>query len=295
MRTTMKAAIAGAAALLLAGCAGAQLNTARGTQPAGTPFAQSLFSGYMGLAETEYAEYDYGDADFFGAKAIATTGEAEVLPEEINARKLPSDAVSELTDARARLIAVLDATARKKAAAVAARAQVMFDCWMQEQEENRQPDDIAKCRSDFYDALELAESIMAKKKKKAAPAKKAPAAMAVDFNTRNWVIYFGHNGKALDADAKADINAIIAHYKTGKGKKIKIRLGGHTDSSGTPEYNVGLALDRADEVALALIDAGVIANDIIIRGYGETDLAVATPEGQREAKNRRVEVEVGPK
>jgi len=294
MRTTMRASIAGLAALLLAGCAGMQLNTARETQPAGTPFAQSLFAGYMELAETEYAEFDYADADLFASKAIATTGEAEVLPEEIEARKLPDDAVGDLTDARARLMAVLDATARKKAAAVAARAQVMFDCWMQEQEENLQPEDIAKCRADFFEALELAESIMAKKKKKAAPAKKAPAA-AMAFPARHWVIYFDHNGKALDADANADIAAIVAHYKTGKGKKVKIRLGGHTDSSGTPEYNVGLALDRADEVALALIDAGVIANDIIIRGYGQAEPAVATPAGQREAKNRRVEVEVGPK
>ena len=36
----------------------------------------------------------------------------------------------------------------------AARAQVMFDCWMQEQEENFQTDHIAACRNRFFAALE---------------------------------------------------------------------------------------------------------------------------------------------
>ena len=41
---------------------------------------------------------------------------------------------------RARLMAALSAGARDKAPIQAANAQVMFDCWMQEQEENFQPD-----------------------------------------------------------------------------------------------------------------------------------------------------------
>ena len=157
-----------------------------------------------------------------------------------------------------------------------------------------QPDDIAKCRADFFAALELVEKIMAPKMKKKAPAK-AAASAKMAFDARSWTIYFDHNAKALSAEASSQIAAIATYFHTGQGQKIKIRLGGHTDQSGTPEYNVGLALDRADEVALALFDAGVAANDIIIRGHGETEPAMATAEGQREPKNRRVEVEVGPK
>ena len=52
-----------------------------------------------------------------------------------------------LSGARSRLIAAFGAGARKRAPKQAAEAQLRFDCWMQEQEENFQPDDIdAPCR-----------------------------------------------------------------------------------------------------------------------------------------------------
>ncbi len=40
----------------------------------------------------------------------------------------------------------------------AANAQVMFDCWMQEQEENFQPPDIARCRDGFSAAIAAVEA-----------------------------------------------------------------------------------------------------------------------------------------
>ena len=69
-------------------------------------------------------------------------------------------------------MAALTAGARDKAPIQAANAQVNFDCWMQEQEENFQPDDIARCRSGFTQALLGAEAAV-----KPAPMAKAPAPM----------------------------------------------------------------------------------------------------------------------
>ena len=34
----------------------------------------------------------------------------------------------------------------------------MYDCWVQEQEENFQPDDIARCRDGFLAAMEEVEA-----------------------------------------------------------------------------------------------------------------------------------------
>ena len=57
-------------------------------------------------------------------------------------RDLPPEHVGELTEARRRLMAVLSRHARIIAPERTAEAQLEFDCWMQEQEENRQPKDF---------------------------------------------------------------------------------------------------------------------------------------------------------
>src|SRR3546814_13032520 len=61
--------------------------------------------------------------------------------------------VGTLTSSRERLMAVLAAGAAQSDPTQAAEAQVAFDCWMQEQAENFQPDDIAACRDRFEAAM----------------------------------------------------------------------------------------------------------------------------------------------
>jgi outer membrane protein OmpA-like peptidoglycan-associated protein len=64
------------------------------------------------------------------------------------------------------------------------------------------------------------------------------------------------------------------------------------DTSGTPRYNQGLSVRRAQAVAAELIKDGVPANVITIQGFGDTHLLVPTGPGVREPQNRRVEIVV---
>src|SRR3546814_14447170 len=75
--------------------------------------------------------------------------------------------VGTLTSSRERLMAVLAAGAAQSDPTQAAEAQVAFDCWMQEQEENFQPDDIAACR-------ERCEAEMAGREREPAPTAATP-------------------------------------------------------------------------------------------------------------------------
>ena len=70
---------------------------------------------------------------------------------------------------------------------------------------------------------------------------------------------------------------------------------GHTDSTGTHEYNQGLSERRAQSVASYLTSRGVQSVRIATRGYGETQLLVnpETSEADRQA-NRRVEIRIAP-
>lgn len=68
----------------------------------------------------------------------------------------------------------------------------------------------------------------------------------------------------------------------------KIEIQGHTDTVATEEFNLNLSQDRSQAVMTYLIEHGVDPELLIARGYGETDLAVETPDNTPEQKNRRV-------
>ena len=128
-----------AATLLVAAC-GRQLGTVGDLAQQGNAFDQALYANYLERSELEYGEGDYGKSDLFANKArSAAAGEAfgPVNPGDYD---LPGETVSEITSARARLVTALDASGRTKLPDQAGRAQVMFDCWVEEQAENRQPD-----------------------------------------------------------------------------------------------------------------------------------------------------------
>jgi OOP family OmpA-OmpF porin len=66
----------------------------------------------------------------------------------------------------------------------------------------------------------------------------------------------------------------------------RIEVNGYTDTSGTPQYNQGLSIRRAQAVAGELVRDGVIG----VQGFGETHPLVPTGAGVREPQNRRVEI-----
>ncbi len=270
------------AVAMLSGCAGTELGKAEKKGPAGSAFQNDLYSGYIDLSSSEYAEGDYRDSDYFARKAMtAGTGEA-VQPTMIKARNLPSDKEDMLAASRLRLMAAMAAGAADKAPEDAAHAQVMFDCWMQEQEENRQPDDIEACRTGFYEALNLAEMAVAPEPVAAAPAPPPDA--------QTFVLYFGTGDFEVDIAAEAVLSQVRAVASKMAGAKITVI--GFTDTEGTSKHNLELSDQRAEAVARALADAA--AQKIDTLSFGQYNQAVPTGDGVEEALNRRVEIMVSP-
>jgi outer membrane protein OmpA-like peptidoglycan-associated protein len=73
-----------------------------------------------------------------------------------------------------------------------------------------------------------------------------------------------------------------------------VEVAGHTDSTGSAEYNQALSVRRAQSVAAYLISRPVRADRLVMVGAGENRpiASNATPEGQ--ARNRRVEITIVP-
>lgn len=76
--------------------------------------------------------------------------------------------------------------------------------------------------------------------------------------------------------------------------KSYVQVEGHTDSTGSDDYNQQLSQRRANSVANYLVSREVLPGRLIVRGYGESEPIAdnSTSHGRRE--NRRVEIEISP-
>lgn len=289
MRQETKFIVLGLAAMSLTACAGLELQNAKMAQPSGSAFSMALYEGYVQLSENEYDEGDYFDSDVFAMRAVASTGGNVPQPEAIDARDLPADSVGDLADARTSLMSVLDADAADKWPDLAADAQVMFDCWMQEQEENRQPEDIAACRRGFENAM---VQIRAKMKPVAMPAPEpAPMPDPVAALPGPFAVPFDFDSSSINTAGASIINEAAQGFAAAGAGRISLR--GHTDSSGDNRYNATLSKARANAVKEALVAKGVPADAISAIFFGERKQAEPTGDGVRSQANRRVEIVIG--
>jgi OOP family OmpA-OmpF porin len=273
---------AGALALLLANCAYVDIDDVRGMEPQGTDFTKALFNEYVTLADEEVAEYDWDNASMYTSKAQVAGGGEAIEPNDPANYALPADMMGEFTDARARLMAALDGGGRDVAPADAAHAQAMYDCWIEEQEEGHQPDDIARCKNAFWGSLAVVEAALNPPEEMAAPAEEEPAWPGP------YIIYFGFDQDAIVESAMGVVSEIAAQIAAVGPSKVTVY--GHADRAGSDEYNVGLSRRRADNVANALVAAGVSADILEIMEFGESQPLVPTDDGVRNPENRRVEI-----
>jgi len=105
-------------------------------------------------------------------------------------------------------------------------------------------------------------------------------------------ITFDTNSSTLQSRFQNTLDSVVLVLN--EYKSTMINVVGHTDSTGSKEYNQNLSVQRAISVANYLANKGVAQQRLAASGYGEA-FPVApntTPEGR--AQNRRVEVELQP-
>jgi outer membrane protein OmpA-like peptidoglycan-associated protein len=105
---------------------------------------------------------------------------------------------------------------------------------------------------------------------------------------RSYLVFFDWDKATLTVRARQIIRE--AADNSTHVQYTRIEVNGYTDTSGTPQYNMGLSIRRADAVKSELIRDGVPVAAIATQGFGETHLLVATGPGVREPQNRRVEI-----
>jgi len=273
----------------LAGCAGrgnvltSADNVAAADKAAaagGNSFTQSLASEYAQFASYEQQQDDYGNADYFAKKSLLAAKGQDVPPEAVDRWNIPDTKRNELANARVRLMKALASGAQQRQPVLAAKAQGRYDCWMEQQEENWQIEDIAQCQQQFEAAMNQLEA------QAQGPAQPA----AVPAAEHKFEVYFNFDRYSLTPEAKRIVDQAAATVKQQPSARIDVV--GKTDTVGTDAYNKRLSDRRARAVVAELVAQGVPRDRISASGVGETQLPVPTPQGVREARNRVAEITI---
>jgi outer membrane protein OmpA-like peptidoglycan-associated protein len=102
---------------------------------------------------------------------------------------------------------------------------------------------------------------------------------------------FKTNKYALSDDEKAKLTDFASKLKS-DNRNVYIEIQGHTDSTGTADYNETLGEERADAVRLFLNEQGVALNRMNSISYGETAPVADNKTKAGRAQNRRVNIVV---
>ncbi len=243
--------------------------------PPADPFLQTLRAAYLEYANYEFQKMrDFVDALFHAERALRAAQGEMVEPLAVGDRNIPIEYQSTLATAGARLTAVINAGGASKAPEATAKAIAAYDCWLEQQEENFQPEDIARCRKTFEDNLQVAE---------AAVAPQVPQVITLEAD-----ILFDFDKAVIRDEFKPTLDEIAALLRD--NPDVQVFVDGFTDTKGPAAYNQRLSERRAQAVADYLAARGVAPERMTVRGFGETRLAVPTPDETEEPRNRRVEI-----
>ena len=276
-----KVTVAALSLIGLAGCVGFKYNEVKGAQPKGSAFDQALFKEYLAESKSEFTQANYTSSDRWARNAAMAAKGQTPMPTQVSDWRLPSTVAPEMTTARQRLQAALDKGGATVAPNEMAKAQVGWDCWCEQQrvQENFQTEDIAACRKKFYDNIAKVEAALTPTPKPAAAKVESPS---------EFLVFFDWNKSTLTAEANKIIADAVAHAKATGAKSVKVT--GFTDRSGSPQYNFGLSVRRAEAVQAEMVRLGVPATNIQIEGKGEEYPLVPTADGVREPQNRRAQI-----
>jgi len=258
------------------------------TQAAGAPAPQAaenggFFGDILGMFDTGPENPADAVADLFRTKASRAATGAEPGPEAA-----PRDVTAQTL--RARLVRAITQS-KDQFPEEAARAQADYDCWVVDSGASNLQSEAQACRASLNNSLVALENASRPAPPRPVPVQAAPVA-APPAPPADYTVYFDLDSWTLTAEDLTVITDVINTARAGGQSRITVV--GHTDTSGSAAHNKRLSVRRANVVVEALVDLGARRAAIQTSGVGESDLAVPTPDGTKEAKNRRAVIAILP-
>ncbi|HET7086842.1 MAG TPA: OmpA family protein [Rhizomicrobium sp.] len=275
----------------------------------GSPFTQALSKDYSDLsgqasalpaAATESSFWDslnpFSSSDSSSdllAKAFTTKADLANTGTEPEAEAASGPAQANM---RARLVRAV-AAGKDQFPEQAARAQADYDCWVLYGTVASAAAASQACKTSLDSSIVRLETAAHPAPPPApvpapvsAPAP-APAPVA-QATPASFTVYFDFDSWTLKAEQLKVLDDVIASARS--GGQANIIIVGHTDTSGSADYNQRLSVKRANVVVEALVQMGARRAALHASGVGETDLAVETGDNVKEPKNRRTVISLQP-
>lgn len=101
-------------------------------------------------------------------------------------------------------------------------------------------------------------------------------------------IFFDFDSYDLKKESFPELDRLTKTLK--ENDKIVLYIEGHTDNTGTSNYNMDLSLRRAGAVRDYLSQNGIMVTRIAIKGYGDSMPKASNETEEGKAQNRRVEI-----
>lgn len=300
-------------ALLLLLCSGCvaistqEITTARNTPLPNDAFKERLRTGYLDLYDSERKQGDRLDASRYGHKAFTLVEAEDYIPpvDDLTERRLPADKLNMLASERNFLVSAFAQGIYREHPELSAKAQLSFDCWVEQEEEGFQKDDILNCKHDFLDNKQEIAALLEEKTRQRHEEKKRHEAEQARLKAQGqhelaarlaaerqklrkmpapYIVFFGFNSTILDLSGQKTMEKIAREVSV--FNPYKIVISGHTDLVGSAEYNMVLGRKRAREIASVLAAYGIDQNLLDIRAYGENRPNIPTKDGKAEPQNR---------
>jgi len=106
-------------------------------------------------------------------------------------------------------------------------------------------------------------------------------------------VLFDFNKANLKPGGMKVVNRLASFMQEYPNRNVQVE--GYTDSIGSSEYNENLSLRRALAVQQALVNRGISANRISVRGFGEQFPVAGNETEAGRQRNRRVEIVISDK
>ena len=310
-------AMLGGAAIALSACSTLFGEDEEPLALSGSPFSQGLATAYTNLAAqaTAIPDAEADDGGFFSPltglfdfsdtptemleRAFTAKAELAATGEEPAPEAAPDPTIQPIY---ARLVAAVNA-GKARFAEEAARAQSDYDCWILFSMVPTAASNATTCKSQLDQSLPALEAALrpappppppAPPVPPPAPVSQAPVPPPASTPTPagDFTVYFEFDSWTLTAENLTVLTNVINTARAGGQSRINVV--GHTDTSGSADYNQRLSVRRANVVVEALVNMGARRQAITASGVGETDLAVETGDNVREQRNRRTVIGLQP-
>jgi outer membrane protein OmpA-like peptidoglycan-associated protein len=103
-------------------------------------------------------------------------------------------------------------------------------------------------------------------------------------------VFYAYNSWELMEQSRVELNKVVQLMN--ENPTLEVEISGHTDNTGTPEYNLGLSDRRAASVTNYLSGNGISPERMTAKGYGLTRPLTTNETEEGRAANRRTELKI---